>query len=377
MTGNVSTEIFKNLLKKGQSAVDKKAYHDVSQLGLIEISPEENSLALTTNNLERGFRGKIPVEWNGGKVSFCVSVSRLYDVVKSFEEEMMTISLENSLLVLKDEQEKSVFKLNISSAEDFPEFPAFEGENEEVFIDVPSKSFLELIKKTSFACSQENVRFVLEGVLLEPLQEEGKLRAVASDGHRLACCDIPVAGVENVKWKKNPIVDRGSLKVIETMLKNELYVRIGVVKNFFVVRTPQDVYFSHIMEGEYPDYRAVVPQSFSGEVRVLTDEMAGAVKRISVLSSQKLKPIRFELTSGEMILNLLENEVGEARIRVACQYEGQPIQVTFNADYILQCLDVLDSEETIIKITGTQSACMVKEKDNDNFFYLVMPMLVD
>jgi len=366
------TSKLEKMLKNIEKVSDKKASMAVLSMVLVEPIPEENTLYLTATDLEIGYKGKTFAEIEGFSSPFCVSAKKFYEIVKNFPEDTVYLIKEENKLILKDEEEKIVYNLSIMDGEDFPSLPEFVEENT---LEIPGKTLVELIATTAFCASKEDTRFVLGGIYLEPLKEEGKLRAVASDGHRLALLDREVTGIENFP-AEGFIIARKAAKQIEEIAEDELVVRIGFTNNYVVVWTSNALFFTRTIEGPYPDYRMVIPSEYNNFLKIDRKLFIDALKRVSLVANERFKPIILELLNKEVILTSQETELGKAQVRISAEYEGEPMVVSYNADYLLDALQIMNSEEIEMKIGAGKTPAILTGYRDEGFLYLLMPMVL-
>lgn len=374
MLAKVNKEALEKLLKRGGGVADKKASMAVLSMALINFSLEEKALYLTTTDLEHGFRGKISLEdIQGEGLSFCVPCKRFHDIVKNFPEDEIFLIKEDSRLLIRDENERVIFELATTDAEEFPSLPEFFEEN---LLSIPGRVLSELLENTLFCASKEEARFVLGGVYLEPLPEEEKIRAVASDGHRLALLDREVEGLKDIDWKEGFILARKGAERIAEIAEDELLVRFGFINNYGVLFCSDGLFFSRTIEGTFPDYRSVIPQSFENKLKIERKLFLEALKRVSLLITEKFKPIRIETGSSEIIISSPDTEVGRAQIKLPAEYQGSPLTINFNADYLISALEVMKSEEVEMKINDDRSPTLLTGFRDEGFLYLLMPMVI-
>lgn len=370
----IKRDSLEKLLKRGESVADKKASMAVLSMALIEFFPEEKTLYLTTTDLEQGFKGKTLVETGEGQASpFCVPCRRFYDIIKNFPEDEVILSKEDNRLLIRNEEETVVYELATTDAEEFPSLPEFGEEN---LLEIPGNLLSELIEKTSFCSSKDEARFVLGGVYFEPLVEEEILRTVASDGHRLALLDRVVEGLKKTNWQEGFIVARKGAERIAEIAEEELLVKFGFINNYAVLYFTDGLFFSRVLEGSFPDYRAVIPQEFENKLKIERKLLLDNLKRVSLLIPERFKPVKMDLNPGSITLSSPESEMGKAVIKVKAEYEGEPLIINFNADYLISALEIMKSEEVEIKIKDERSPSLITGFRDEGFLYLLMPMVI-
>jgi len=372
MVVRVKTDDIAKALKLCKAVSDKKAPFTVLSSVLIEPSLEENILYLTATDLEMGCRGRVPAEVEGDFPPFCVPARKLYDIVKHFPEDVLCLIRDGNNLTVKSEDEKIVYNLNTIESNEFPKLPEL---NEKNTVDIPGKDLAELINNTIFCTAREEIDFVLEGICFEALKDEGKLRAVASDGYRLVIFDREVEGMENFSVDSF-IVGRKAAKQIKEMAEEETVVRFGFANNHVVVFTPSFTFYARTIEGAYPDYRSVIPSGSDGVLKVDRRLFMNAVKRVSLVSSGCFKPVTLELTPQEVVLTSQETDTGKAQVKIGAEYTGENMMVTYNADYLLDVLQVMKSEKVEVKVSREKTPAVLTGSEDEGFLYLLMPMVL-
>ena len=373
MFAKIERDRFEKILKKVEGVADKKASMAILSMVLVKPLPEANLLELTATDLEIGYQAQIPAELEGESTSFCVPAKKFYEIVKNFPEDEVLLKLEESRLIIKDSEDRITYSLAITSSEEFPSLPEF---TEEQGVDIPGNVLSELIDKTIFCTSKEESRFVLGGIFFEPFKEEGKLRAVASDGHRLVYLEREVEGLEEADLGEGFIVARKAAKQMEAIADEELVVKLAFVNNYVVLRTPNSVFFSRTIEGTFPDYKSVIPTSNENILKVDRKLFIDALKRVSLVATERFKPVAITLKEEEIVLTSQETEMGKAEIKLSAEYQGQPLSVNYNAQYLLDALENMKSEEIEMKIGEERTPAIITGYRDEGFLYLVMPMVL-
>jgi DNA polymerase-3 subunit beta len=372
MQAKVETSRLEKMLKTIEGVADKKASMAVLSMVLVEPKPSEGYIYFTATDLEIGYKGKIFAELEGEETSFCVPARKFYEIVKNFPEDELLLIKEESKLIIKDAEERIVYNLSITDSEEFPSLPEFVEENA---IEVPGKTLAELISSTIFCTSKEESRFVLGGIYFEPLKEESKLRAVASDGHRLVLLDREIPGIENVDFE-GFIIARKAAKQLEDIAEDELVVKLGYTNNYVVIWTSNSVFFTRTIEGTYPDYRSVIPSDYENILKIDRKLFIDALKRVSLVINEKFKPVTLELKPEEIVLTSQETEMGKAQVKLSATYEGNPLTVNYNAEYLLDALQNMKSEEVEMKVGEERVPAIITGYRDEGFLYLVMPMVL-
>lgn len=373
MQAKLEKSPLEKLLKRADGVADQKASMAVLSMALLNFEPEERTLYITTTDLEQGFRGRVPADIEGERLSFCVPCRRFLEIIKDFPEEEVYLVKEDSRLIIRDEEERELYELSVMDSEEFPSLPEFYEEN---LLEIPGKVLTELIRSTIFSASKDEARFVLGGIYLEPLREKGILRAVASDGHRLALLDREVLGLDNSALKEGLIISKKGADMMADLSEEELLVKFGFINNYVVLFFSDGFFFTRTIEGSFPDYRAVIPQDFQNKLKIDRKLFLDACKRASNVISEKFKPIRLSLASSEITISSPETDTSRARIRLGAEYEGSPLTISFNAVYLISALENMKSEEVEVKINDERSPALITGYRDEGFLYLLMPMVI-
>ncbi len=365
----VDREKLLKVLNRVQSVADKRS--SMAILSTVLVEGTEGGLSLSATDLEIGFKGFVPADIEGSS-AFCLPAKKFYEIVKSFPKETVVIEAEDSeRVVVRDMDEEISYRLSVLPSEDFPSLPELEGE---AALDVPGELFEEMIEKTIYAASTEEARYALSGIFVT--QEEGRLRMVATDGHRLSLVEREVPGVEALELEEGVIVPRKAASEMKRISGDEIVVRIAVRENHFILSSSEGILMARLIEGQFPDYKAVIPKERGRVVLFDKTKLTEALKRVSLLSTEKYKTVRFEFSYGEVVLVGSGGELGEAKERLSVAYEGEPFSINFNAKYILDALQVMDSDEVEMDIGSERTPCKITGKKDEGFLSLVMPMAV-
>jgi len=368
----VSTKDLTKVLKLCEAVADRKASMAVLSMVLININPEQGKLEFLATDLDQGFKGKVQGEVEGESMSFCVPASKFYEVIKNFPEDEVLLVKEDSRLIVRDPAERITYEIALGDASEFPVLPDF---NEEEAIEVPGHILSLLIEKTSFASSRDKNMFVLSSVFFEALKDEGKLRVVASDGHRLSLFETEVVGIDKAKFSSF-ILPREAAEEIADLSEDELIVKLGFIKNYAVFWTSLGVFFSRTIEGSFPDYRAVTPSTFERVAKIDRKRFIETLKRVSLILTEKFKPVILTFDQGKLIVESKENELGQAKERIYCEYVGERFSIVFNAGYLLDVLQVIDADEVEMKMIDKDKPAMLLDSRHEGFLYVVMPMIL-
>ena len=337
-------------------------------LANVLIESTKGNVRLTATDLEVGARGRLEGEV-AQEGSITVNAKKLYEIVREAPEETLRLKrLENDWVEIKSG--KSVFKIIGLDAREFPQFPKFEKEK---LSTEPAKMMREMIERTIFSVSSDETRYNLNGVLIEE-SESGRVRMVATDGHRLALIERQMGsfGIE-----KGVILPKKGLNEVKKLLEvsEDGLVSIGFKDNMSLIIRDEVELFMRLIEGDFPDYSKVIPKDNSQQVKVEKDELLHALRRGSILSSERYKGIKMELREGKMALSANNPDLGEAVEEIDIDYQGKPLTIGFNARYLLEVLGVLETGgEVEFSFKDALSPGLLRKGGDDGYLYVIMPM---
>jgi DNA polymerase-3 subunit beta len=328
---------------------------------------EGDQLSLTGTDLEVELVGRVTVDevFETGQIT--VPARKLMDICKSLAADaLIDIRVDEQKVVLK--AGRSRFTLSTLPASDFPNVDEGPGS---LSFSLPQASLRRLIERTSFAMAQQDVRYYLNGMLLEVHQNV--LRAVATDGHRLAMCSMQADF--NQPDKHQVIVPRkGILELARLLTDQDGSVSIVLGAHHIRANTGEFTFTSKLVDGKFPDYERVLPRG--GDKLVVGDRQAlrEAFTRTAILSNEKYRGIRLQLANSLLKIQANNPEQEEAEEEVAVDYTGSNLEIGFNVSYLLDVLGVIGTEQFRLILSDSNSSALIHEAGNDDSAYVVMPM---
>ena len=345
-------------------------------LSHILLEWEKNSLYLTGTDLETGIREEIVAKIHQkGRAS--VSAKKLYEIVRELPEETIHIKKkDNQWITLQCG--KSFFNLAGLDPEEFPSFPAYQEEN---FSIISTRLMREMIEKTSFAASNEESRYHLNGILFAQIKQEGKeaLRMVATDGHRLSLLDRENQKICGIDEKGMIIPKKGVLEVKRIIGDRDGEEEMGIYFNathgFF--KTGKSLTAIRLIDGEFPEYEQVIPKGNDKKLVMLKERIVSSLKRVSTMASERIEGVKFSLKRNSMEMSTTHQDFGDAQEELEVSYEGPPLQVGFNARYLIEAFNVIDSEEVLMELKDEGSPGIIRPASApglSNQICIIMPM---
>jgi DNA polymerase-3 subunit beta len=336
-------------------------------------SGKEGSVELAATDLEVGIRSSQVAQVSKAG-SITAPAKKLYEIVRELPEEPVKIDVaSNAYLTLRCA--RAEFTLAGNAAEEYPELPDFAPEK---MVAVQPVVLGQMIERTMYAASADETRYNLNGVFLEYLPDTAKLRMVATDGHRLAYVDRAL-GAEFEGLQPGVIIPRKGLSELKRLVDEEDAdeVEIGFEGSHGLIRKQGVTLVMRLIEGEFPNYRQVIPSSTIQQLVVPTEKLIHALRRVALLSAERSRAVKLELSNGLLRLSSQNQELGgEAHEELDVDYAGENLTIAFNARYLMDCLGALDGKEVRLGFQDGLSPAQAVPTDDDDSLAVVMPMRV-
>jgi DNA polymerase-3 subunit beta len=333
-------------------------------LANVLLSAKNGLLTVTATDLEVELvaGAEVTVQQAG---DITVPGRKLLDIVRALPDKAaVSFTLAGDKASLK--AGKSRFTLTTLPAGDFP---AIEEINPQLSFDVEQAALKRLIDKTHFSMAQQDVRYYLNGMLLE---SDGKsLRTVATDGHRLALCEMEL---KTKPGTQQVIVPRKGILELQRLLGAEGPVAVQVGSNHIRITLGEIRFTSKLIDGRFPEYNRVIPANPGRIVKADREALRRALQRTAILSNEKYRGIRLALRQNLLVLSAHNPEQEEAEEEVEVSYEGEEFEVGFNVNYLLDALAAVDGAEVEVGLTDANSSCLVRAPGGGTSRYVVMPM---
>lgn len=334
-------------------------------LSNVLLVAKNNELFVTATDLEVELvaQTEAAVE-TGGEIT--ASGRKLLDICRALPEGSdVDISVSGEKLVVRSGRSK--FSLATLPA---AEFPSVEDIKAGQTITVDQGILGRLIEKTHFSMAQQDVRYYLNGMLLET---GGKhLRAVATDGHRLALCQAELDGA--ALDEQQVIVPRKGVLELQRLMSGEGSLNIELGPNHVRIQLEGIRFTSKLIDGRFPEYERVIPMESSNELTADKTAFKGALQRTAILSNEKYRGIRLIIRDSGVIMQAHNPEQEEAEEELEVQYSGEDIEIGFNVNYLLDALGAVDGDEVTLSVLDGNSSCLIRQPGKDDSKFVVMPM---
>jgi len=365
MKFSISREALLRPLTLVAGVVERRQTLPVLSNVLIEI--EGDQVALTGTDLEVELIGRTVASAVEEEGAATVPARKLMDICKSLPEQSeIQLAVEEGRAVLRSG--RSRFTLSTLPAAEFPSIEEAEGGQE---LSVPRGTLKHLIDSTAFAMAQQDVRYYLNGLLLEI--QTNLLRAVATDGHRLAMCSRAVDVV--VEQSQKLIVPRkGILELSRLLDDSDEPVSLTLGSTHVRVHTGDFTFTSKLIDGKFPDYERVVPRNGDKVLLAERADLRQMLSRTAILSNEKYRGVRLYLEPGNLKVMANNPEQEEAEENIAVEYSGAAMEIGFNVGYLVDVLSVLNEDRMQMTLANSNSSALMEEPGGGDALYVVMPM---
>ena len=339
----------------------------LSILSNVLLEADNNLLTIKATDLKIGFETQIPVsvEEAGSTTVFC---DKLFGILKSMPEGDINFYVEKQELIISSDDNKIVFKLKVIESEKFPALKTVSNNN---YFSVPQKEFIEMITQTSFAVSDDETRYFMNGVFLE--KKDNSFIMVATDGRRLSFIKKELESVpENLESSIIPVKILGLIKKLAT---GEGEFLIAISEKTIFIKFDNNKIYSNLIEGQFPNYQRVIPEKQENTAILSKADFLSALKRVSVLVEQKAKRIYIKFYEGSIDI-YIETEIGAAKETLACEYSGPDFTLVINHDYLQDPIEVMEEEDVSVNFTDPSKAVTLSSVPEKEYFHIVMPMQI-
>ena len=336
-------------------------------LGGVQLTATPDDLTLRATDTELALTATLTDATVEAEGAVLLPGRLLGDVVRSLPPGEVTLALRGEQRDVELTAGSARFHLRTLAAEDFPRLP----EMDDGGVTLPARPLAETIDRVARAASRDEVRPILTGVLFHA--EGTRLTMVATDSYRLSVkhtelesslsegieANVPARALRELA---RVIAQEGADEVAMSLARNQAVFRVGTV-----------VLSSRLIDGQFPSWRQLIPESFEHEVRLPRDELLEVARRISQLA-QRNAPLRFAFGDGELTVAAETPEVGDASEAMPAPYSGDPLEIAFNPQFVIEGLESVDGEELVIKLSSPLRPGLLEPAGRDDFSYLVMPI---
>jgi DNA polymerase-3 subunit beta len=364
MRFTLQREAFLKPLAQVVNVVERRQTLPVLANFLVQVQGGQLSLTGTDLEVEMVARAAVEDSQDGETT---IPARKLFEIVRALPDgSRVTVSPSNDQVTVQ--AGRSRFTLATLPANDFPSVDEVEATER---IGVPEAGLKELIERTAFAMAQQDVRYYLNGLLFD-LREQ-TLRCVATDGHRLALCETGLD--QAVGTKRQIIVPRKGVTELQRLLEGgDRALELELGRSHVRVKRDDVTFTSKLIDGRFPDYEAVIPIGAEKEVKLDREVLRAALQRAAILSNEKYRGVRVEISPGQLRISAHNPEQEEAQEEIEADTRVDNLAIGFNVNYLLDALGALKEEHVVIALRDANSSALVREASNARCRHVVMPL---
>ncbi|WP_213991245.1 DNA polymerase III subunit beta [Sodalis sp. dw_96] len=335
-------------------------------LGNLLLQVAEDRLSLTGTDLEMEMVAQVALSQPHEPGATTVPARKFFDICRGLPDGAeITVMQENDRMLIRSG--RSRFSLSTLPATDFPNLDDWQSEVE---FTLPQATLKRLIESTQFSMAHQDVRYYLNGMLFETEGED--LRTVATDGHRLAVCSMPVG--QTLPTHSVIVPRKGVMELMRMLDGGETPLTLQIGSNNIRARVGDYIFTSKLVDGRFPDYRRVLPKNPDKTLEAGCDVLKQAFARAAILSNEKFRGVRLYLSNDQLKITANNPEQEEAEEILDVSYQGTEMEIGFNVSYVLDVLNALKSEQVRLLLTDGVSSVQIEDCASQAAAYVVMPM---
>lgn len=364
MRFTLQREAFLKPLAQVVNVVERRQTLPVLANFLVQV--QNGQLSLTGTDLEVEMVSRIAVE-DAQDGETTIPARKLFEIIRALPDgSRITVSQTGDKITVQ--AGRSRFTLATLPSNDFPSVDEVEATER---VAIGEATLKELIERTAFAMAQQDVRYYLNGLLFD--LRGNALRTVATDGHRLALCETDLAKPSGSK--RQIIVPRKGVTELQRLLESgDREIELEVGRSHVRVKRDDVTFTSKLIDGRFPDYEAVIPIGADREVKVDREALRASLQRAAILSNEKYRGIRVEVSPGNLKISAHNPEQEEAQEEIEADTTVSDLAIGFNVNYLLDALSALRDEEVIIQLRDSNSSALVRESSSEKSRHVVMPL---
>lgn len=364
MRFTLQREAFLKPLAQVVNVVERRQTLPVLANFLVQV--QNGQLSLTGTDLEVEMIARSAVD-NAQDGETTIPARKLFEIIRALPDgSQVTVSQSGDKVTVQ--AGRSRFTLATLPANDFPSVDEVEATER---VTVPEAVLKELIERTAFAMAQQDVRYYLNGLLFD--LRDKTLRCVATDGHRLALCESALE--TSVGTKRQIIVPRKGVTELQRLLEGgDRALELEVGRSHIRVKRDDVSFTSKLIDGRFPDYEAVIPIGADREVRLDREALRASLQRAAILSNEKYRGVRVEVSPGQLKISAHNPEQEEAQEEIEADTKVDGLAIGFNVNYLLDALSALREEFVVIQLRDANSSALVREASSEKSRHVVMPL---
>jgi DNA polymerase-3 subunit beta len=339
----------------------------IQALSGVQLSAQSSGCELRATDMDVGLR--VPLEAEVVREGTVVLPARLMlDVVRSLPAESVSVELRAAEQDVEVVAGNATFHIRTLRSEDFPPFPEPDPDSS---VELPAEAFVSTATKVAGSASRDETRPVLTGILVSASDRE--LRMVATDSYRLSVKETTLESPLSSAFEVN--VPARALQELARLVGGdaEQSLSVSVRSNQVLFTLGRVVLSSRLIDGQFPNYRQLLPETFEHELRIAAPELTDVVRRMSLLA-QKNAPLRLAFTQGELTVSAQTPDVGEARESLPVAFSGEDLEIGFNPEFLRAGLEAIDEGDVVLKLISPLRPGLIESGDESRFRYLIMPI---
>ena len=339
---------------------------NIPVLNNVLLQIEDNRLTITGTDLEVELSSQTQLSSSSENGTFTIPAKKFLDICRTLSDDSeITVTFEEDRALVQSG--RSRFTLTTQPAEEYPNLTDWQSE---VDFELPQNTLRRLIEATQFSMANQDARYFLNGMKFET--EGNLLRTVATDGHRLAVCTIPLE--QDLQTHSVILPRKGVLELARLLEPSDQPARLQIGTNNLRIQLNNITFTSKLIDGRFPDYRRVLPRNATRIVEAGWETLKQAFVRVAILSNERFRSVRLQLSENQLKITATnpEQEVAEEIIDVS--YSGEEMEVGFNVSYILDVLNALKCNQVRMRLTDASSSCLIEDCEDASAEYVIMPM---
>lgn len=342
----------------------------VEALKCFKLEAKEDILIITANNLETNIIASVKAKVDSQGKTLVQARTFLSIISKLPSNEISFYLSENKTLLITSGE--STFNIITGNTDEFPENMLIEDYKE---LDLNKEIIKDMVKRVSFAASDEEEKVILNGVLIDIKQEDGKLYFVAADGYRLAKDEINFKSQSSLKT----IIPIKTVKEVFNILNDievkDFKIRVSKEKVMFLI--DEIMIYSRIINGQFPDYTLLIPKEKNLSLKLLRKDFYDACERVNIIAQKNSHMVKIEIIKNDLVISAVTPDFGDGSEKIKIEKSGDDtISIVFNVKLILDVLKNLDTDYIVIDIINDEKPITIKEENNNHYLYIMMPIKV-
>jgi DNA polymerase-3 subunit beta len=367
----INRDLFLDILGKVQGLTGRKS--NLAITSCVFLKTTEKGFFIAVTNLETGYEGMFPatIQKEG---SIAVSSKKLYEIVREFPSQDIRLNeIENYWIEIG--HEKILYHIVGMNPEDFPESPHI---GELKTFGMQSHALKKMIERSVvIGPASDEKRAHITGVLLEKIEGgNGGIRMVSTDGSRLSTVDYVFENPVEVSLNESVLVPKRELIEVGKFLDDEGLVEVGLRENHLVFKKKDETIIVRLLEGEYPDYTAILDMEGGHEIKLNRQLFLNMLRRMSIISSDNYRSVIFSFNEGLLRIDSTNPDIGESKEDMKIDFSGESIEVAFNPRFFIDALNVIEEDNIVLRIRDAENPCFVQGEEDKSFLSVVMPMRI-